>query len=44
MTMYKELHGLAIAYTVIAFETAGWMVWFHRPKATEEPDSTWTCA
>jgi hypothetical protein len=40
MPMFKELHGLAIAYTVTAFETARWMV--HRPTATEEPDSTWT--
>ena len=42
MPMYKELHGLAIAYTVTAFETPNWMVWVHRPQATEEPDSTWT--
>lgn len=42
MPMFKELHGLAIAYTVTAFETNSWMVWVHRPKATDEPDSTWT--
>jgi len=42
MPMFKELHGLAIAYTVTAFETDKWMVWVHRPNPTEEPDSTWT--
>ncbi len=42
MPMFKELHGLAIAYTVAAFETNQWMVWIHRPQASEEPDSTWT--
>ena len=42
MPMFKELHGLAIAYTVTDFETNSWMVWVHRPQATEEPDSTWT--
>jgi hypothetical protein len=42
MPMYKELQGLAIAYTVTAFETDKWMVWVHRPQATEKPDSTWT--
>lgn len=42
MPMYKELHGLAIAYTVTAFETGKWMVWVHRPNAIEKPDSTWT--
>ena len=42
MPMFKELHGLAIAYTVTAFETDRWMVWVHRPNPTEEPDSTWT--
>jgi hypothetical protein len=42
MPMFKELHGLAIAYTVTAFETDKWMVWVHRPQPDEEPDSTWT--
>ena len=42
MPMFKELHGLAIAYTVTAFEKNAWMVWVHRPIATEPPDSTWT--
>jgi hypothetical protein len=42
MPMFKELHGLAIAYTVTAFETDKWMVWVHRPNPSEEPDSTWT--
>ena len=42
MPMYKELHGLAIAYTVTAFEKDEWMVWVHRPTPAEEPDSTWT--
>jgi hypothetical protein len=42
MPMFKELHGLAIAYTVTAFETNEWMVWVHRPQPTEKPDSTWT--
>ena len=42
MPMFKEVHGLAIAYTVTAFETNRWMTWVHRPQATEEPDSTWT--
>ena len=42
MPMFKELRGLAIAYTVTAFETGAWMVWVHRPRATEDPDSTWT--
>ncbi len=42
MPMFKELQGLAIAYTVTAFETNEWMVWVHRPSATEAPDSTWT--
>ncbi len=42
MPMFKELQGLAIAYTVTAFETNSWMVWVHRPNATEQPDSTWT--
>ena len=34
--------GLAIAYTMTAFETGAWMVWVHRPQPTERPDSTWT--
>lgn len=42
MPMYKEVHGLAIAYTVTAFEANEWMVWVHRPHPTERPDSTWT--
>ena len=42
MPMYKELNGLAIAYTVTAFETDRSMVWVHRPSPTEKPDSTWT--
>jgi hypothetical protein len=42
MPMFKELHGLAIAYTVTAFEKDEWMVWVHRPTPTEKPDSTWT--
>lgn len=42
MPMFKKLNGLAIAYTVTAFETDKWMVWVHRPNATEKPDSTWT--
>jgi hypothetical protein len=42
MPMFKELRGLAIAYTVTAFETNEWMVWVHRPHPTDEPDSTWT--
>jgi hypothetical protein len=42
MPMFKELHGLAIAYTVTAFESNEWMVWVHRPQPTERPDSTWT--
>jgi hypothetical protein len=42
MPMFRELHGLAIAYTVTAFETDTWMVWVHRPTPAEEPDSTWT--
>ena len=42
MPMFKELHGLAIAYTVTAFETDRWMVWVHRPTVNDRPDSTWT--
>lgn len=42
MPMFKETGGLAIAYTVTAFETNEWMVWAHRPHPTERPDSTWT--
>jgi hypothetical protein len=42
MPMFKELRGLAIAYIVTAFEPARWMVWTHRPRPTERPDSTWT--
>jgi hypothetical protein len=42
MPMCKEVGGLAIAYTVTAFETNEWMVWVHRPQPTEKPDSTWT--
>ena len=42
MPMFKELHGLAIAYRVSSFETDKWMVWVHRPQATQSPDSTWT--
>ena len=42
MPMYKELNGLAIAYTVTAFAPDRWMVWVHRPSPAEEPDSTWT--
>ncbi len=42
MPMFKEMRGLAIAYTVTAFETDEWMVWVHRPNPTEKPDSTWT--
>lgn len=42
MPMFKELQGLAIAYTVTDFETDKWMVWVHRPRPTEKPDSTWT--
>jgi hypothetical protein len=42
MPMYEELHGLAIAYTVTAFEKDEWLVWVHRPTPAEEPDSTWT--
>ncbi|MCY7417919.1 MAG: hypothetical protein LH650_05390 [Chloroflexi bacterium] len=42
MPMFKELHGLAIAYTVTAFETDECMVCFHRPQPTSRPDSTWT--
>jgi hypothetical protein len=42
MPMFKDLGGLAIAYTVTAFETNEWMVWVHRPRPTERPDSTWT--
>jgi hypothetical protein len=42
MPMFKEMGGLAIAYTVTAFETNEWMVWVHRPHPTERPDSTWT--
>lgn len=40
--MYHELHGLAIAYKVAAFELFKWMVWVHRPNEGEEPDSTWS--
>jgi hypothetical protein len=42
MPMFKELRGLAIAYTVTAFEIDQWMVWVRRPHPTEKPDSTWT--
>jgi hypothetical protein len=42
MPMFKDMGGLAIAYTVTAFETNEWMVWVHRPQPTERPDSTWT--
>jgi hypothetical protein len=42
MPMFKELRGLAIAYTVTAFESPSWMVWVHRPSPTDAPDSTWT--
>ena len=42
MPMFKDMGGLAIAYTVTAFETGAWMVWVHRPQPTERPDSTWT--
>jgi hypothetical protein len=42
MPMYKEVGGLAIAYTVTAFETNEWMIWVHRPRPEERPDSTWT--
>lgn len=42
MPMFKELRGLAIAYTVTAFEVDRWMVWVHRPHQTERQDSTWT--
>ena len=42
MPMFKELNGLAIAYTVTAFETDRWMVWVHRPSPADAPDSTWT--
>ena len=42
MPMFKDVGGLAIAYTVTAFETNEWMVWVHRPHPTERPDSTWT--
>ena len=34
MPMFRELHGLAIAYTVTALETNRWMVWVHRPAVT----------
>ena len=42
MPMFKELHGLAIAYRFLAFKTNNWMVWVHRPQEDEKPDSTWT--
>jgi hypothetical protein len=42
MPMFKELRGLAIAYTVTALETARWMIWTHRPQPIDRPDSTWT--
>ena len=42
MPMFKEMRGLAIAYTVTAFEKNSWLIWTHRPHDGEPPDSTWT--
>jgi hypothetical protein len=39
--MFHESHGLAIAYTVQAFDGES-MVWVHRPHDDDLPDSTWS--
>jgi hypothetical protein len=36
MPEFKELGGLAIAYTVAALKTGTQMVWVHRPTPTKE--------
>jgi hypothetical protein len=40
--MFHQSHGLAIAYQVDAFRRNEWMLWVHRPRAGEAPDSTWS--
>lgn len=36
-----ESHGLAIAYRVHSLDSET-MVWVHRPRDGEDPDSTWS--
>jgi hypothetical protein len=40
--MWHESHGLSIAYKVDSFDAPRWMLWVHRPRENEEPDSTWS--
>jgi hypothetical protein len=40
--MWHESHGRSIAYKVDSFDAPRWMLWVHRPRENEEPDSTWS--
>jgi len=40
--MFHETRGLAVAYRVDSFEPPDWMLWVHRPRDGEPPDSTWS--
>lgn len=40
--MFHETHGLAVAYVVDSLNPTESMLWVHRPRPGEPPDSTWS--